>query len=195
VSATQRAKQRSADRGPNREDSEPWYRQFWPWFLIALPGSVVIAGLATLYIANRYADDLVVQDYYKDGLAINAQLEKRARAEALGVQATLLLTREQVQVRLDSAGAAEPEVLTLRLSHPLEADRDFRLDLARVAPTLYVASLPAPAGRNWHWRLEPQDGGWRVDGSLSAESFLDLDADLELDVRPEKPSEDSAPAL
>jgi FixH len=33
-------------------DGEPWYRQFWPWFLIALPGSVVIASFVTLYIAS-----------------------------------------------------------------------------------------------------------------------------------------------
>ncbi|MFT7320700.1 FixH family protein, partial [Congregibacter sp.] len=38
-----------------QEHEEPWYQQFWPWFLIALPGSVVIAGLSTLYIANRYS--------------------------------------------------------------------------------------------------------------------------------------------
>ena len=42
------------------EDTQPWYRQFWPWFLISLPASVVVAGLSTLYIANRHADDLVV---------------------------------------------------------------------------------------------------------------------------------------
>jgi hypothetical protein len=160
---------------PGQEDSEPWYRQFWPWFLIALPGTVVIAGFTTLYIANRHADDLVVQDYYKNGLAINTQLEKQARAGALGLSASLLLTQEQVQVRLDSADQEQPETLTLRLSHPLEADRDFSLELNRVAPTLYVASLPAPAASNWHWRLEPGNGDWRIDGSLGAEAFLDRD--------------------
>ncbi|MEO1078057.1 MAG: FixH family protein [Pseudomonadota bacterium] len=158
---------------PWREDSEPWYRQFWPWFLIALPGSVVIAGLSTLYIANRHADDLVVSDYYKDGLAINKELEKQAQAEALGISAKLLLTDERVQVRLSSAAAVEPPALSLRLSHPLEADRDFGLTLDRVAPTLYVGVLPAPAAENWHWRLEADDAAWRLDGSLAANAFLD----------------------
>ncbi len=158
---------------PWQEDSEPWYRQFWPWFLIALPGSVVIAGLTTLYIANRHADDLVVSDYYKDGLAINKELEKQARAEELGINAELLLTEERVQVRLNGVSGTEPPSLYLRLSHPLEADRDFSLTLDRVAPTLYVGVLPAPAAENWHWRLEADDAGWRLDGSLGARSFLD----------------------
>ncbi len=26
----------------------PWYKQFWPWFLIALPASVVVASLITV---------------------------------------------------------------------------------------------------------------------------------------------------
>ena len=60
-----------------REDTEPWYRQFWPWFIIMLPASVVVAGLSTWYIAHRHADDLVVDEYYKSGLAINRQLEKK----------------------------------------------------------------------------------------------------------------------
>ena len=54
-----------------REDTLPWYRQFWPWFLICLPGSVVVAALTTMYIAHKGADDLVVDEYYKEGLAIN----------------------------------------------------------------------------------------------------------------------------
>ena len=55
-------------------DTLPWYRQFWPWFLIALPACVVIAAIATALIASRHADDLVADSYYKDGLAINRRL-------------------------------------------------------------------------------------------------------------------------
>jgi len=166
----------SSARRPPREDSEPWYRQFWPWFLIALPGSVVIAGLTTLYIANRYSDDLVVDDYYKDGLAINRQLEKQAAAQALGLSASLLLLDERVQVRLDGEREAmgPQHRVELRLSHPLEADRDFVVTLDRSAPGLYVGELPARVARNWHWTLVAGDDSWRLDGSLGASSFLDI---------------------
>ena len=162
-------------RRPQREDSEPWYRQFWPWFLIALPGSVVIAGLATLVIANRYSDDLVVTDYYKDGLAINRQLDKQARADALGLAARLLVLERRIQVRI-SGGADETEdqyEVELRLSHPLEADRDFAVTLRRSAPGLYVGDLPATVAQNWHWTLTAGDDSWRLDGSLGPAAFLD----------------------
>ena len=155
-----------------REDEEPWYRQFWPWFLIALPGSVVIAALSTVYIANRHADDLVVDDYYKDGLAINVQLEKQQRASELGVSAGIRVLGHRVQVRLQGAGD-EVGTLTLLLSHPLEADSDFSLALSPVATGLYVAEMPARAQPNWHWTLYPEAGDWRLDGSLNPGDFLD----------------------
>jgi hypothetical protein len=28
-----------------------WYKQFWPWFLISLPASVVVASMFTISIA------------------------------------------------------------------------------------------------------------------------------------------------
>jgi len=40
----------------------PWYKQFWPWFIIALPASAVIASFVTLWIAIANPDQLVVDD-------------------------------------------------------------------------------------------------------------------------------------
>lgn len=152
------------------EDDEPWYQQFWPWFLIALPGSVVIAGLSTLYIANRYSDDLVVDDYYKDGLAINKELGKQAAAQALDIAAGIVILERRAQIRL--TGQLAPRILRLRFSHPLEADRDFAVSLEPVAPGLYQAELPADLAPNWHWILEPGTSEWRIDGSLTSSDFV-----------------------
>lgn len=45
----------------------PWYRQFWPWFIIALPASAVIASFLTLWLAVNNPDTLVVSDdQYRD---------------------------------------------------------------------------------------------------------------------------------
>ena len=40
----------------------PWYRQFWPWVLIAIPLLTVIASGITLWLAIRYPDTLVVDE-------------------------------------------------------------------------------------------------------------------------------------
>ena len=40
----------------------PWYRQFWPWFIIALPAAAVLAGFFTLWLAISNPDYMVVDD-------------------------------------------------------------------------------------------------------------------------------------
>jgi hypothetical protein len=49
----------SAQSPREQRDQRPWYRQFWPWFLIALPMIAVIGGIVTLIIAVRSSDPLV----------------------------------------------------------------------------------------------------------------------------------------
>ena len=48
------------------EQIQPWYKQFWPWFLITLPGIVVIASMITIYIAVTNPDRLVKKDQHED---------------------------------------------------------------------------------------------------------------------------------
>lgn len=45
-----------------------WYRQFWPWVLIALPSSVVIASFVTLAIILEHPDPEVKNAPQKHGL-------------------------------------------------------------------------------------------------------------------------------
>lgn len=162
---------RPIDKG----DTLPWYRQFWPWFLILLPASVVVAGLTTLYIANRHADDLVVDDYYKDGLAINRQLEKKQRAAEQGFSAQLALTDTSVTIQL--SGPPTSDKLQLLLSHPLESDRDFTVSVERRKPGVYQGQLQTTVAPRWHWTLElPQANGWRLDGVIEAVDFNDVDS-------------------
>ena len=147
----------------------PWYRQFWPWFLIALPGSVVIAGLTTWGIAARHADDLVADDYYKSGLTINRDLAMLEEARSLGLTADFSIADGTVTVAL--RGPVTPPALRLALAHPLEADRDREVRLARTGPGLYQGELRLPAGQRWLWDLEPlpvrDEGAWRLSGEFS----------------------------
>jgi len=144
-------------------DTKPWYRHFWLWFLILLPASVVVASLVTMYIAYYGADDLVVDEYYKDGLAINRQLEKIQRSTELGISAEVSFSSDYVTAHVE--GPVNAPSLNLLLSHPLEADRDFPLSLSQIAPGIYQAPLPAAVAPRWHWTLSlPQPDGWRLDG-------------------------------
>jgi uncharacterized protein len=63
--------------------SLPWYRYGLVWMVIAGPAIVVVAALATGYIAMRGADPVVDADYYRHGLAINKTLAEKAMLPAL----------------------------------------------------------------------------------------------------------------
>ena len=43
------------------EDTLPWYRHFWPWFIIVLLGSAVSASLYTVYLAVSTAEPVLTQ--------------------------------------------------------------------------------------------------------------------------------------
>lgn len=152
-----------------REDTSPWYRQFWPWVLITLPGSAVLASLVTIVIAVEEQDGLVVGDYYKEGLAINRVLARDEAARHLGLHASLALdaANGSVQVELDSAAdKMAHDTPVLKLLHPTRANRDVTAELTPLGGGRYRAIVGALAPGYWHLQLEDGDGQWRLTGRI-----------------------------
>jgi len=52
----------------------PWYKYGHVWLVIAGPAIVVVAALATAWIAVRSPDPVLEEDYYRRGVEINKQL-------------------------------------------------------------------------------------------------------------------------
>lgn len=123
-------------------DVAPWYRQFWPWALMAGPAAVVVAGFVTLWLAVKSPDALVVDDYYKEGKAINASLHRDQRAAALGLTATMHFVgtaNAQSSLELTTASTQDvmwPPVLEVLLTHPVKEalDRKVEMTLVKAAP-------------------------------------------------------------
>lgn len=153
-----------------REDILPWYKQFWPWFIMALPASVVVAGLITVYIAFKHADSLVVDDYYKEGLGINRTLEQDAVATKLGVQAGVTVDPLVGEVRVILAGdfIEQPKTLLLQWIHPTIKERDFSLELVRTPNNDYLGQLVSSVDGRWYVQLSA-DGpeAWRLKNEVS----------------------------
>ena len=138
----------------------PWYREPWPWMLIAPPATAIVAGLVTCWLAISSADGLVADDYYKRGLAINQDLRRDRVAVERGIDASVS-TRDGV-LRIALAGDAAPGALFVRLVHAVRAGQDQRLRLPLVAAGVYETALDAlPPG---HWRVVVEDpqGQWRI---------------------------------
>ena len=153
---------------PPREDSKPWYRQFWPWFLISLPLSVVIASIVTINIAIQSDDGLVSDDYYKEGLAIHKDADSAARARALGIAGDLSYDRETgaVGVRFDSAPLDGGAALSLRATHPTLPNQDQTVPLTPLGDGAYAGRLQPLGPAHWRLELHPENKSWRIEGRL-----------------------------
>ena len=152
-----------------RTDSKPWYRQFWPWFIIALPASVVVASLTTVYIAFKHADSLVNDNYYKVGLAINQTLAQDTLARELGVQAEVAFDTVSGEVVVNLSGQVPPsDKLELVLLHPVDGESDRAIQLTALGGGRYRGDLEAVPRHRYYLRLQPSAGEqWRLNGELN----------------------------
>jgi hypothetical protein len=139
--------------------NRPWYRQLWPWLLVSGPAAVLVAGAVTTWIAFASADGLVVEDYYRQGLAINKVLAREGEAMRLGISADVAIAGEKLTIRLQGS---KPEALFVHLAHATRAGHDQRLRLAPAGEGVYEAELePLPPGR-WSVVIEDPRATWRI---------------------------------
>ncbi len=147
----------------NNLDTEPWYKQGWPWALIAIPLLTVIAGVITFYIAYTSENSLVNDDYYKQGLAINTNLNKIELAKKLAIKVRINFdpATNLLSVYLKS-NSTLPESLTIDFSHPTIERNDVQLTLARLTSNEYITELSALEQAHWHIKLTDKAKTWLV---------------------------------
>lgn len=155
----------------------PWYRQGWPWFLIALPAVAVIAGIITLVIAVQTFDGLVVDDYYKEGRAIVQTIGRSERARELGLRATLRVRSESIRIVLTGADAARlPEQIIVTVAHPTRGGQDQILALSGMKGVFDAALAPLSTGR-WLFQIEDESRSWRMNGA----AYLPTETEIRID--------------
>ena len=168
--------------------SGPWWQHRWPWIILFMLSSVIVACMVTIYIAVTTRDSLVADDYSKHGRGINQRLEKDQKALSLGVVASLGYAKVNASTfelsialalpRLDGQGPNNdsnnvntgklPAFLILELSHPTMAQLDRNLVLRRVSEddTHYNIHTEPLAAAYWHASIYSPDKDWRVRSRL-----------------------------
>lgn len=148
---------------------QPWYKQFWPWFLITFPAIAVIAGIVTIVLAVNSNDGLVNDDYYKEGLAINKTLQRNDKATELNLHATATWDKLTQLVTLKLTGKIKslPARLTLTASHPTRANFDQRIQLYLSPDKLFYSGRSQNINNgDWILFLEPENITWRISGRV-----------------------------
>src|SRR5574343_536433 len=148
-----------------RGDVTPWYKQRWPWLLIAGPATVIVAGIVTVWLAIVSNDGLVADDYYKQGLAVNQQLQRDQEAAHLGIQADLMRAGDKLRLLVRSAEATSlPQTLSVKFAHPTRAGQDQLVQLSADGGGIYSGKLVTEVAGRWLVTIEEPSGSWRLLG-------------------------------
>ncbi len=161
----------------------PWYRQPLVWLVISIPLSAVLAGIVTIYLAVTTDDGLVVDDYYKQGLAINRQIERDQTATRLQLAADIEIDTANgfITVAFDKGRLPQyPLELTLGLRHATQQQRDNFIRLQHGIDNQYVGVVERDGQKGirtgvWHVELShAKDSGgdaWRLSRRVWLEGF------------------------
>lgn len=154
---------------------KPWYKQFWPWFLMLIPFSVIIAMVITLTITSGYGENsMVVDDYYKKGRGINAQVEKVQAAQALNIEFSFTQTDHDFALEYTSGAPKQYSALKVNFYHTTLAEKDFTVTLTADAQGIYRGKLPDNEAGKWTLTITPFDNSWRVTQQLQLPAYRQL---------------------
>lgn len=156
---------------------EPWYKQFWPWFILAIPATSVVVGIAFLTTSIKVWDGLVVDDYYKEGRAIVQTIDRLALAKSLGLSAGLAIDEGSVRLDITATDAASvPDVVRLTIAHPTRGGMDQELVLRRHGGVFTGLIDPLSKGR-WLFQIQDESRSWRLNGA----AFLPTETEIRID--------------
>jgi uncharacterized protein len=154
-----------------RNDNRPWYKERWPWFLMAGPATVVVAGFVTLGLAIVSNDGLVTDDYYKQGLTVNQSKHRDQHAASLGLVADVMRADQNIRLLLTSEKEQLfPKAITLKLAHPTRAGHDQLLTMTADGSGMYSGKLTENIVGRWLVSIEDPAGQWRLQGEWKLDS-------------------------
>jgi hypothetical protein len=160
------------------ENAKPWYREFWFWFVFSPLIYIIIMCSITVTIALKGADDVIIDNYYKEGRMINQALEQDQRARDLGLLADLRFDRTSgdVMISLTSAvgdTASLPDTILLMMGHPVKEEKDQIIHLKAIAPGQYRGTLATEPQYSWYLTLYPigdialrKQAPWTLSGEI-----------------------------
>lgn len=153
------------------EAVKPWYRQPWLWFLLAFPLASITWCTIAITVAMNTDNDMVTDDYSKEGRGINMQIARDQKAKDLGLQGEFAFSGREAQLTLSGNDeTADYPYLILNLFHPTVAEKDQTVQFTRTGENSYRATLNQDIDGRWYFDLRSPENDWRLKGETSLPS-------------------------
>lgn len=159
---------------PLQTKKDLWYKE--PWLLLVLGGPLIVvcASIFTGVLAWRGSDKVVAEDYYKQGLMINKDLQRDAKARELQLSASISLDSAENRLKMSlSANTDLPDTIQVSLASSSGKSLSVtevirRLPMKQVRPGVYegemnvASNLSIATVKLLHVKVETID--WRLTG-------------------------------
>jgi hypothetical protein len=146
------------------------------------PFLVVLAATYSGWLAFTRQDAMVVDDYYKQGNAINQDLRRDGAATALGLSfnARYDAAAGKLNGRLLSFGQPIAGKIRIHLAHSTQPEKDIQLETQPDQRGEFGVALPVLDKARWQVSVESERRDWRLTGSWKwpQQQVVDIKADL-----------------
>lgn len=161
--------QSTATVSSKRAAVQPWYTHLWPWLLMLGPFLVVVAGMITAWLAYSNSDALVVDDYYKQGKAINQDLRRDHVAAGMKLGADLRYDPASGKLfgTIDSHGRPYSTALFISLVHSTRPEKDLKLSAQSDEQGRFSIDVPMLDVARWQVVIEGEQRDWRLNAAWS----------------------------
>jgi hypothetical protein len=160
----------------------PWYTHRWPWLIMLGPAVVIVGGSFAAYLAITRPDAMVVDDYYKQGRAINQDLRRDRVASSLALAFEANYNPASALLTGSMRGAGQPLATPLHiyLAHPTQPAKDLQLLVQPDTAGRFAVPMPMLERAHWQVVVEGPRREWRLARSWSwpRQQRLEIVADV-----------------
>ncbi|MES2150961.1 MAG: FixH family protein [Pseudomonadota bacterium] len=147
-----------------RAAPRPWYTHRWPWLLMLGPALVIVAGSYAGWLAYSGQDAMVVDDYYRQGKAINQDLRRDRVASTLRL--SLALRYDPARGVLAGSMQADKRAFTtplrIYLAHATQPQKDIQVEVRPDAGGNFEVPLALLERGRWQVVVEGAQRDWRL---------------------------------
>ncbi|WP_158968900.1 FixH family protein [Paraglaciecola sp. L3A3] len=144
-----------------------WYKQFWPWFLIIVPLTSMVLSFTMMYLAFTTEDSMVIDDYYKEGKAINVKIKAIQKAKELNIVSQLVINNNKIELSFVSGLPEDDSALVMDFHHATQDFKDFSVTLFKDAKGIYRAPHDYDVAGKWRISLHPFNDDWKIQQMVS----------------------------
>lgn len=155
---------------PKKTPTDHWYKEPWMFLVLGGPLVVVIAAIFTFYLAWHDSDNVLTKDYYRQGLNIDKDIQRDARASQYKLDANVKIAADAGRVLLQLKGETSlPVSIQLSISSSSrgsEYEYLQKITLSQISPGNYEGTIKIPSTSDsinlklWHVKIEGAD--WRL---------------------------------